>query len=129
MLHIDPHGNAYLSFEQRSAITEAQRGNWKAADTLELERLRLLKPHDEDGETCPFKVRPVEILRNSGPDAEDVARWELETTCEPCCGTGWRIDDDAVEQGICAACDGLGKDWSHELITDLDGLILEADLP
>lgn len=128
MLWLELDGTAVLTTEQRLAIAAAQRGNWKPADTLELERLRaLVKPHDEDGELCVFpNLKPVAILR--GGD-RDVAKWELDTKCERCEGSGWLRDDDTGDEGVCGFCQGTGTDYPGELITDLDGLILEDSLP
>lgn len=86
---------------QRLAIRAAQAGNWKPADSLELDRLRReVKPHYGDGEPSPFsRVRPAEILRQSGPNAEDTVLWVHRD----------RYQEDAF-------------------VTDLDGLILEDRL-
>lgn len=128
MLWLELDGTAVLTTEQRLAIAAAQRGNWKPADTLELERLvAFVKPHDEDGEPCVFRhLKPVAILR--GGD-RDVAKWEFESKCEVCNGGGWLVDDDHGDEGVCGFCQGTGTDFHGELITDLDGLILEDNLP
>lgn len=128
MLWLELDGTAVLTTEQRLAIKAAQRGNWKPADTLELERLvAFVKPHDEDGELYVFpNLKPVAILR--GGD-QDVAKWEFDIKCERCEGSGSLRDEETGDDGVCGFCQGTGIDYPGELITNLDGLILEDNLP
>ena len=119
----------------RLAIRAAVRGNWKPADTLELAHLRqFVSPHEADGEQFAYlHLAPEEIRRSCGPRGEDVAVWRFDLPCPQCGASGERDIPDFMGEDVqfCRRCEGEGIDLEErgELLTTLDGLILEDNLP
>lgn len=115
---------------QQSLIAAGLHGNRGFMDRAELEAISfLVHPHHADGRPLHPDPRdypgmvfwPTDLLRAWGPGCILAVVWSIV----PPCGRCWRR---LSRRRGCVKCQGKGfiaEDWSHDLITDVDGLVLE----
>lgn len=115
-----------MSAEQIEMVNAARRGDRSLLDRVELKAISLLThPHHADGRFYvagdDYQVlMPTEILRAWGPRGIAAIAWSLVTPCGKC----WR----RLSLKRCPKCYGDGHltdIWDRDLITDMDGLVLE----
>lgn len=100
-----------MTSHQRLALKAALQGNWKPADTLELQYANAhLRPHyrpdeETDGLEAALRWDATEILRRYGPDCVDAIHWEARPHADR--RRRWMMPSEI------------------SVITDIDGLILE----
>ena len=117
-----------LPADQAVLIKAALNGNRGPMDNAELIALSVMvRPRRADGTPCEINpdgtrvLWPTEILRAWGPRGITAVVWSVV----PPCGRCWRRPS---RRATCIRCYGKGhlaEEWEHEVITDLDGLVLE----
>lgn len=125
-----------MSLAQREALADAMRGDWTAADAMELEHLnaskkiraRITEQLDRDGIDYTDRLRAIELEHARGMASITAVVWSLSSDCQDCDGTGTlEVLGNRTHEIDCPSCDGTGSDIDEDterVRTDIDGNVL-----